>query len=140
MFLATLANIVIVSLCVMVHYEMLARISSVLPTLKIIPRIKILVGVLGALIAHIMEIWIFALGYYLLIKTGKFGDLVGSAGNGLIDYAYYSFVTYTSLGFGDVLPTDHLRFLTGLETLTGLVLIAWTASFMFLEMQKYWRH
>jgi len=34
---------------------------------------------------------------------------------------------------------EWLDFLTGLETLTGLVLITWTASFMFIEMQKFWK-
>jgi hypothetical protein len=28
--------------------------------------------------------------------------------------------------------------LTGLESLTGLVLITWTASFLYYEMQRYW--
>jgi hypothetical protein len=28
--------------------------------------------------------------------------------------------------------------LTGIEALTGLVLITWTASYLFIEMQKYW--
>jgi len=32
-----------------------------------------------------------------------------------------------------------LKYLTGLQALTGLVLITWTASFLFLEMQKYWK-
>jgi hypothetical protein len=31
-----------------------------------------------------------------------------------------------------------LRHLTGIEALTGLVLITWSASFLFLEMQRYW--
>jgi len=34
----------------------------------------------------------------------------------------------------------HIKFLTGLQALTGLVLITWTASFLFLEMQKYWKN
>jgi hypothetical protein len=28
--------------------------------------------------------------------------------------------------------------LTGIESLTGLVLITWTASFLFVEMQRFW--
>jgi hypothetical protein len=31
-----------------------------------------------------------------------------------------------------------VRFLAGLEGLTGLIMIAWTASFMYIEMQKFW--
>ncbi len=31
-----------------------------------------------------------------------------------------------------------IRLLAGVEALTGLVLIAWTASFAFLQMQRFW--
>ena len=54
------------------------------------------------------------------------------------DCVYYSFITYTSLGFGDIIPTDYLRFITGIEGLTGLLLIAWTASFVYVQMQRFW--
>lgn len=140
MILASLTNIFIISLCVLFHYDMLTRISQALPRMRVAPRFRVLLGVLAALVAHVVEIWIFAFGYYVMIHTELYGDLVGDVSHSLLDYAYYSFVTYTSLGFGDVLPTGHLRFLTGLEALTGLVLIAWTASFLYVEMQKYWKH
>jgi hypothetical protein len=39
---------------------------------------------------------------------------------------------------GDIQPHGDLRFLTGIESLTGLVLITWTASFLFVEMQRFW--
>ena len=52
--------------------------------------------------------------------------------------AFFSFTTPTALGFGDIEPTGNLRYLTGIESLTGLVLITWTASFLFVEMQRYW--
>ena len=137
--LATFINTLIISLAIIVHYEMPARISAMLPDMRVAPRMKVVVGVLGDLMAHIIEVWIFAIGYYFLIEFNKFGHLTGRITLSLIDYAYYSFSTYTSLGQGDVIPTGHIRFLSGLEALTGLVLIAWTASFMFVEMQKYWK-
>jgi hypothetical protein len=31
-----------------------------------------------------------------------------------------------------------MRLAAGIESLTGLVLITWTASFTFLSMQKFW--
>jgi hypothetical protein len=31
-----------------------------------------------------------------------------------------------------------VRFLAGMEALSGFVLITWSASFTFLEMQRYW--
>lgn len=86
-----------------------------------------------------VEIWAFAFGYYLMIHYGNFGSLEGHFDKSLMDCSYFSFVTYTSLGFGDIVAKGDMRFLAGLEALTGLVLISWTASFMFLEMQKLWK-
>ena len=91
-----------------------------------------------ALLIHTVEILVFGIGYYFLAEPGQFGTLEGNFDGSLNDSMYFSLVTYTSLGFGDILPEGHLRFMTGLETLAGLVLIAWTASFLFLGMQKYW--
>ena len=51
---------------------------------------------------------------------------------------YFSIVNYTSLGYGDLVPVGSLRILCGVEALTGLVLIDWTASFTYVEMQRYW--
>lgn len=140
MIIASLVNIFIISLCVLVRFEVLSRLTAALPGIHIAPRLRVLLSVLVALVAHTVEIWIFALGYYVLIHSNHFGELLGDLDHNLYDYVYYSFVTYTSLGFGDVLPTEQLRFLTGLEAPTGLLLIAWTASFLYMEMQKYWKH
>lgn len=65
-------------------------------------------------------------------------DMATSQADDLTQYIYYSFITYTSLGFGNLMPTGTLRFLTGLKALTGLLLITWTASFMYMKMQQYW--
>jgi hypothetical protein len=51
----------------------------------------------------------------------------------------FSFSTYTTLSYGDIDAVGDLRHLTGLEALTGLVMITWSASFLFLEMQRYWK-
>lgn len=144
MFIAFFINSALVAMAVMIHYEMLYRLSRLMPTLVIKHRYRLVVGIFGALVAHIVEIWMFAFGYYILIQFTSLGSLniiVGETPQNvqnLMDCVYYSFITYTTLGFGDVIPTETLRFLTGLESLTGLVLITWTASFMYFEMQKYW--
>jgi hypothetical protein len=49
-----------------------------------------------------------------------------------------SAMTYTTVGFGDVVPVGAIRFVAGLEALTGLVMITWSASYTFLEMQRDW--
>jgi hypothetical protein len=55
------------------------------------------------------------------------------------DLVYLSAMSYTTVGFGDVAPIGPIRFLTGTEALTGFVLIAWSASFTYLEMERYWK-
>ena len=142
MLIAYFINSALVAMAVMIHYEMLYRLSRLMPMLVIKHRYRLVVGIVGALIAHIAEIWVFAFGYYLLIRFTSLGSLTvfgsGETIHNVMDCVYYSFVSYTTLGFGDLIPTGSLRFLTGLESLTGLVLITWTASFMYFEMQKYW--
>ena len=132
-------NSVLIASAVLIHYEMLRWISLLIPRLNIRPRLRVLLGVFGALTAHVTQIWMFGIAYYWLAAYGKLGDLIGNTSGSLMDSVYFSFTTYTSLGFGDIEPIGDLRFLAGLEALTGLVLIAWTASFMYLEMSKYWK-
>lgn len=80
----------------------------------------------------------FAVGITAMATSGKHGYLQGELQAGLRDYFYYSAVSLTSLGFGDLTPIGHLRLLAAVEALTGLVLIAWTASFAYLQMQRFW--
>jgi hypothetical protein len=130
----------LVTAAVLIHYEMLYRLATLLPRKADKHRYHVLVGVLGSLCAHVIEIWLFAFGYYFMISSGTFGALQGNFTNTLRDCGYFSFTTYSTLGVGDIEPVGHVRFLVGLESLTGLVLITWTASFVFVEMQKFWEH
>lgn len=42
------------------------------------------------------------------------------------------------VGYGEIVAQGYLRYLMGVEGLVGLILITWSASFLFIEMQKYW--
>ncbi len=135
---AFISNSILVAAAILIHYEMLYRLSNIIPKLTIRHRYRVVIGLFGAMLAHIIEVWLFALGYYYMVNMEGYGSLIGNFNNTLIDCGYFSFTTYTSLGLGDIEPLGHIRFLVGLEGLTGFVLITWTASFMFLEMQKFW--
>jgi len=135
---AWVINGALIAAAVVIHYEILRWLSVLIPRWPMPHRMKVVSGLLGALTAHVIEIWMFGVGYFLLVENGQFGSLGGAYQHGIMDCVYFSFVTYTSLGIGDIVPVGHLRFLAGLETLTGLVLISWTASFMYLEMQRFW--
>lgn len=139
MFSITLINTLVVVVVVIIHYECLMRLNEWLPKLKAWSRFRMVVGVFGALMAHAVEVWCFALAYYLMARSGNWGSLQGNFDGSFMDCVYFSFTTYTTIGFGDISPIGDLKYLTGLQALTGLVLISWTASFLFVEMQKYWK-
>jgi hypothetical protein len=48
-------------------------------------------------------------------------------------------VTFTTVGAADAHVSGPIRFLFGTESLAGLLLITWSASFTFLEMERFWR-
>tara|TARA_R110002167_G_scaffold123820_1_gene302906 strand:- start:579 stop:1013 length:435 start_codon:yes stop_codon:yes gene_type:complete len=133
-----LINTFVVAISVIVHYEFLYRITLFIPKMGIQHRYRIVVGVFGALIAHSLEIWIFAIAYYLMNRADAWGHLEGNFNGSLMDCGYFSFTVFTTLGFGDIQPNGGLRYLAGVESLTGLVLITWTASFLYFEMQRHW--
>jgi hypothetical protein len=139
MFFALVINSLLVASAVVIHYEILRLLSSVIPKLRIEHRLRVIVGVFGTICAHIIEIWLFGVACYFMIKSGNFGSLQGNFDGSLIDCVYFSFTNYTSLGYGDIEPFGNIRFLAGLEALTGLSLITWSASFMFIEMKKFWK-
>ncbi len=132
-------NSFLVALIVLIHYEMLRILSVSIPSLSIGYRLRVLCGVLGALTAHVMEVWVFGFGYYFVQAYTDLGGFSGMHNGSLLDSVYFSFSAYTSLGFGDIAPTGGIRFTAGLEALVGLVLIAWSASFLYLEMTQYWK-
>ena len=133
-FISTLIVIAVVS----IHFEMLNWLAVTVPVMTVRNRARVVVALLGAILAHLVEIWLFAFAYYVIINTRKMGALEGNFDGSMDDCFYFSITTYTTAGYGDIEPFGDVRFLAGLEALTGLVLILWTASFLFIEMQKFW--
>ncbi len=139
MLIILLAACLLVILSVGIHLAVLEALYELLPRLGFLTKIRVGVIILGAILGHLMEIAVFAVGLTVLSKGPDHGGLLGSTDLSFSDHFYYSAVTYTSLGFGDITPHGPLRFVAAIEALTGLVLIAWTASFTFLAMQQFWR-
>ena len=138
MWLAALINTVIVTLSVLIHYEFLYRATNLVPKVHIKHRFRIVLVVFIALIAHVVEIWLFALAYFLMSKDKIWGEIQGNYDGSFMDSVYFSFTNFTTLGFGDIEPLGSIRLLVGMEALVGFVLITWTASFLFYEMQRHW--
>lgn len=134
-----LAALVLVVLATAIHYESLRLLNHFLPTLRMPVRAKLMVVVCAAFLAHAFEMLLFGLAYYVLGEWLHAGSLGTHGGVSLATYLYFSAETYTSLGYGDIVPHETLRLVAGMEALIGLLLIGWSASYTFVAMQRFWK-
>jgi Ion channel len=123
--------------CVYLHLGALALLWSSYPRLVSVMRHFVGVMILGVFIAHFLEIALFAAATVALAELGAADTPGGGLDLGRFDALYYSATSYTTTG-GPPLPTVPLRLLTVAETLTGVILIAWTASFLLMVMRRQW--
>lgn len=132
-------TLLVAVLCVWVHYEGLNAISRVARKIVIRRRRRVLVAIVLIVCLHVVEIWIFGISYFLMLKLPQFGTLLADHGMAIGDYVYFSATVFSTLGFGDIVPDGPVRFAVGVEALLGLVLITWSASFSFLLMERNWK-
>lgn len=130
-------SLLIVLLCVGIHYEVLKLAWALIQRAHLPHRLRVLVGILMCFLAHVLEATLFAATWGVLLWLGV--AELSEPEPDAVDILYFSFSTYTSLGYGDIVPMFYGRVLAGIEALLGLVLIAWTASFTYLEMSVNWR-
>lgn len=125
------------------HYEILGGLTTAISQIKHVHRYHVLIAMLALTLTHLLSVLIYAGIYYIMINILHVGGILNTIGthfdsSKFQDLIYYSITVYTSLGFGEIVPTGGMRVISGLETLNGLVLVAWTASYSYLVMSKYW--
>jgi hypothetical protein len=131
---------VLVVACVLIHYEALTLLHRTLGRIQVhVRRRRILLLMFSLLALHVGEVWLFGLGYDLVISGPGASALRGAQHADLLESVYFSAVVYTTLGLGDLTPVGPVRFIVGTEALAGFLLITWSASFTFLEMQRFWK-
>jgi len=75
--------------------------------------------------AHVLQIGVWAWAY----------ALVGIAPAGT-DLLYFSFVNFTTLGYGDVIPSEHWRLLGPITAMNGVLLFGWSTAVIFEVLQR----
>jgi hypothetical protein len=96
-------------------------------------------------------LWIVVIGALIVlhfIEVVWWGLYYGSLGY-FPDYSaalYFSVITYTTLGYGDVLLPRESRLIGGAEALTGMLMMGWSiaimvrvASWVYDQRIKRWR-
>ena len=100
--------------------------------------VVVVIAVIVGFCAHFIEILIFAMAMSIMVLYLGLGTIEGPFDYGFDDFVYFSAVNFSSLGYGDVIPGGALRLIAAFEALTGLLMITWTASFTYLQMEKLW--
>jgi hypothetical protein len=117
----------LVALCVVSHAIVIAMSirrldrSNELADPRFWVPIWCLIRVAGLLIAiHIFEMGLWAVLYQ-----------VGQAMPDAPSAFYFSSVTYTTVGYGDLVLPDRWRLVGGIEALTGILMCGWSTGYFF---------
>ena len=87
--------------------------------------LMLLTAVLSLIFLHTAEIWSYALLYLAL-----------GALNGFEQALYFSTVSFTMLGFGDIVLDPAFRIISAIEGANGLILFGWSTAFLISLMSK----
>ncbi|MBB3017056.1 polyferredoxin [Microvirga lupini] len=80
------------------------------------------------MVAHVGEVGVWALAYAMLEVTPAEADVL-----------YFAFVNYTTLGYGDVLPSERWRLLGPMAAMNGVLLFGWSTAVIFEVLRQAMR-
>ncbi len=80
----------------------------------------LVVVVLGLLACHSVEIWLYAATFWAIGAIPDFETAL-----------YFSTVTFTTIGYGDVVLDRQWRMFGAIEAANGLILFGWSTAFLF---------
>jgi hypothetical protein len=93
---------------------------------RVVPRIWLFVQLAGWIVLlHIVEISAWAAAYALM---GAMPDLQAAL--------YFSAVTYTTTGYGDLVLPERWRLVGAVEALTGILMCGWSTGFFFAVVSR----
>lgn len=111
------------------HYEALRLLLHRLYGRHI--SLRWVVRLLVALVAiHGAEIALYAGAYAFGADVLGVGRLRGAAADGWVDFCYFAAETYSTLGYGDLVPIGALRFVASIEAVNGVLLLAASGAFL----------
>lgn len=102
------------------HSHRVAHLSEVLRQVSLL-----IFAVLGIVLLHTFEIWSYALVYLGLGAINAFEPAL-----------YFSTVSFTTLGYGDIVLEPRWRLLSAIEGANGLILFGWSTAFLISMMGK----
>jgi hypothetical protein len=133
MLIQILVGVLISMVCIMIHA--MATIAAI-SVARIVgfrgtewPRFHLMAVMVATVVvlklAHGLEVVVWALAY----------ALVGAAPAGS-DLAYFAFVNYTTLGYGDVTPVKAWQLLGPMAAMNGILMFGWSTAVLFEVLMK----
>ncbi len=129
-------GLVVIGITIVIHgygtrywINRLQKVYTTNPLVKFDKRtLRLLVyTALFLLSLNFLEAIIWAFTYYLLPGVTEFEDLEKAI--------YFSLVTFTTLGYGEITIASNNRILAGFEAMNGVLLLGWTTAMMFSVLQ-----
>jgi hypothetical protein len=125
----------LVSLTVIIHAFGLIALSRIMPWIihwfslhrhaagKVVAMVA---TVLGIFVLHTIEVWTWAAAFALVGAFPTFGDAL-----------YFSTVTFSTVGYGDITLSHDWRLFGALEGINGFILIGWSTAFLVAASVRY---
>lgn len=82
--------------------------------------------VLGIFGIHALQIWVWAISYWVIGALPDFQTAL-----------YFSTVTFSTLGYGDVVLDQTWRILGALEGIAGFIHIGWSTAYLISASTRY---
>jgi voltage-gated potassium channel len=83
------------------------------------------------LLLHFLEMLLWALLYIALPAKAGLGSFS--------EAIYFSMITFTTLGYGDVTLNAEWNLLSGMEAMVGITVFGLTTALLFAVIQKMWK-
>ena len=112
----------------LIHW--LAGVRQVLESPNVFRRVGLLLRVfVWIVLLHLVQVVLWA---FVFLRAGELPNPETAV--------YFSLVTYTTIGFGDVVLGPGWRVLAGIEGLAGIILIGWSTAFVFAVVNRMYEH
>ena len=83
------------------------------------------------LLMNSLQAFLWAIMYYFLPGITVFDNFEKAT--------YFSLITFTTLGYGDITLGAEHRILSGFEAINGILLIGWSTTLMLSAIQEIWK-
>ena len=97
----------------------------------LVEALSLVIALFSLLALHTLEILLWAGVYWWLPQVTGLESPE--------EAIYFSMVTFTTLGFGDVTLQPESRLLSGIEAMSGILLFGWSTALFFSVVQHCWK-